>query len=465
MGVRGPAPVHELAVDAAHLYLPVGAAWFVASRAGWEPLGFDALITALTAVHFHFAGLAAPAIAGQVGRLLVAPGPAYRLGAGLVALTPLLVALGILGSPVLEVAMASLLAAGVVLVAGVVLFQVAPHHGHAGRALAASQLVSLYTMGLAVRFAWGEFSGVPALGIAEMITSHGRLNALGFALPSLALLAWLAPPREAWPDAIPLPALRAGLRVGPGWYAAAGWAAPAGTPGPTGLLPSLADFLGREFPGTEVDPDLARYYEDPSSLDLVVRPRWAPGFRLAGWLVETLAARVGQLVLPGGTETRRITHALIPLARPVPGLEDAVGSYRAYESGGPMFVAIYGTHQDATSTYMDVALPLPGGTLHSVLRGEPLPGEPPGLRLSSTRGPDRPAGHEGLWWRLGPLVLRLPLHEELEAWPARAPGATATAGFGGGLDAVMLARHRFRVLGIPCLRLEYELLPARPADA
>ena len=41
---------------AAFLFLPVGAAWAVADRLGWQPMGFQATIVLLTAVHFHYAG-------------------------------------------------------------------------------------------------------------------------------------------------------------------------------------------------------------------------------------------------------------------------------------------------------------------------------------------------------------------------------------------------------------------------
>jgi hypothetical protein len=49
-GVR---PAEELPFNAGALYLPVGGFWLVASRGGAEPLGFEGIIVALTAVHFH----------------------------------------------------------------------------------------------------------------------------------------------------------------------------------------------------------------------------------------------------------------------------------------------------------------------------------------------------------------------------------------------------------------------------
>jgi hypothetical protein len=54
------------------LYLPIGGAWLVASRLGIQPLGFGDTIVLLTAVHFHFAGFAAPVLAGLAGRTVAA---------------------------------------------------------------------------------------------------------------------------------------------------------------------------------------------------------------------------------------------------------------------------------------------------------------------------------------------------------------------------------------------------------
>lgn len=457
---RGPTPVHELAVDAGHLYLPVGAAWLAASRAGLEPLGFDAVITALTAAHFHFAGLAAPAIAGQVGRLLDEPPAAFRVGALLVAVTPILVAVGILGSPILEVSTACLLALGVTLVAGVVAWRVVPRHGPAGWLLGAAQLVSLWTMALAVRYALGEFRGDEALGIAAMIRWHGLPNALAFATPSLVALAWLAPRRA--PDAaqVPFPTTSSRGWVGTDWFDRAGLVAP--TAGPRGLVSSLDAMVGHEFPGVCFAEPLRRYYEDSEALDLVCRPRWRPMFATPGRLYAALMTRLGQLVLPVGAAPRRITHRLVPLA-PGPhaaGLDQPVGSVRAYASGDPMFLAVYGQHRDATTRYMNIHLPLPSGALHSVLRGRPLADPPGGLRLTSRREAGRDRGHEGLWLRLGPLALRLPLHEELDAWPGDTPGLEAAVGFAAAPGAAMVARHRFWLFGVRCLDLQYVLVPA-----
>jgi hypothetical protein len=127
-----------------------------------------------------------------------------------------------------------------------------------------------------------------------------------------------------------------------------------------------------------------------------------------------------------------------------------------------MFSACYITHQDRGTCYMNITLPLPGGALHSVLRGTPPegPGALGPVRLS-TEPSGREGGHEGIWLRLGPFPVRVPLHETVVAWPASASREETGFDFEGDPGAVMVARQRFPLLGIVCLELQYVLVPAR----
>lgn len=61
-------PFDKLCGDVAFIFLGVGGAWVFAERGGARPLAFDSAIVALTAVHFHFAGLLLPLFAGLTVR-------------------------------------------------------------------------------------------------------------------------------------------------------------------------------------------------------------------------------------------------------------------------------------------------------------------------------------------------------------------------------------------------------------
>jgi hypothetical protein len=190
--------VHELALDAGMLYLPVGAVWLLASRAGVELLGFREPIVTFTAAHFHYAGFAAPVIVGLLGRSLGEPsrGLLYRGAAGVVILGIPLVAAGIQFSRSIELPAALLLSAGmfgaaVLLVrTGLGALLSGPGAARLGGLLRVLGGLSLvFSMFLAVLFASTgsatRGSTEPLIPHADMANLHGIANALGFSLLSL----------------------------------------------------------------------------------------------------------------------------------------------------------------------------------------------------------------------------------------------------------------------------------------
>jgi hypothetical protein len=175
-------------------YLPVGGAWLIAARLRLNPLGFGDTIVLLTAAHFHFAGFAAPLLAGRTGHQLAQTRPAL-LGlfrppaAGLVLGVPL-VAAGITLSRPLELAAVLLLAASMVGLATLVLLAIVPasRPWHAGALLAISALAVLASMLLACAYAAGPWLGMTIITIPQMVLLHGWANGLGFAV--CGLLGW-----------------------------------------------------------------------------------------------------------------------------------------------------------------------------------------------------------------------------------------------------------------------------------
>lgn len=194
-----PLTAARLCVDAGALFLAVGGAWTFADRLGYQPLGFAVVIVALTAVHFHYAGLLLPLLTGLAaersgGRaaavtvvLVVAGVPAVAFG-----ITATQLALG----PWIETAAAWLMAAGGTLSALLHLRLAAdpgaPRPGRPVRALWAVAGASLLA-GMVLAALYGSRTLLPTawlrwLDVGWMQVSHGVVNALGFGLAGVT--AW-----------------------------------------------------------------------------------------------------------------------------------------------------------------------------------------------------------------------------------------------------------------------------------
>jgi hypothetical protein len=166
--------------------VPIGAGWLVLSRFGATPLGFEEPIVLLTAVHFHYAAFSALVLVGLSGRYVRSDRTYRTIVAGTVAGTPLLAA-GITFSPVLELAGALTLCLSLWTWSALCLKEIVPRASTplARAMLTVSSLAVVPSMGLALLYAWGEWSGAPIVALSQVARVHGPLNALGFVLCGL----------------------------------------------------------------------------------------------------------------------------------------------------------------------------------------------------------------------------------------------------------------------------------------
>jgi hypothetical protein len=186
----------ETCLALAPLYLPIGAAWLFAARLGIEPLGFTEPVISLTAVHFHYAGFAAPILCGLAGyhqkeAMRNWRQSMFRVIAIIVILGPAFVAAGLTLSYQVEALAGVVLAFGYTGVALIMLWHVMTHaNGVFARVfLGISSLTAIVTMFLAAGFALRETGLFPSLTIPQMVTVHGWGNAIGFVL--CGLLGWV----------------------------------------------------------------------------------------------------------------------------------------------------------------------------------------------------------------------------------------------------------------------------------
>lgn len=187
--------LHLLGADVALLYSAVGGAWVLADRGGFAPMGFDPLIVALTAVHFHYAGLLLPLIAGLAQQQMWMSRLAARAVVGAVLGVPM-VAIGITATqrawnPGIEAAAGSAMAlAGMAVAVLHVRLALEGKWPLPTRALLGVAGVALFFgMVLAALYASRAFvRPVDWLDLPHMQAVHGITNAVGFAL--CAVLGW-----------------------------------------------------------------------------------------------------------------------------------------------------------------------------------------------------------------------------------------------------------------------------------
>jgi hypothetical protein len=163
------------------------------SRLGVQPIGFGDTIVLLTAVHFHFAGFAAPILAGLAGRRLSTSKPlitTYRFAVlGVIVGTPL-VAAGITFSPLLALTGAVVISLGLVLLALLTVVWVIPSLKSLAPKilLLVSSISTVPAMTLACLYAYSIVFKKLIVDIPQMAMTHGVINAFGFAL--CGLLGW-----------------------------------------------------------------------------------------------------------------------------------------------------------------------------------------------------------------------------------------------------------------------------------
>ncbi|HEX5947902.1 MAG TPA: YndJ family transporter [Acidimicrobiales bacterium] len=194
-------------------YLSVGGAFLVASRFDQRPFDLSSDIVRLTSVHFHYAGfgLTVLAAAGLASVDWLASAVSLVTGCVAAMVSPPVVALGFLfDSGVGQVGGAL----GMTVAAWAVAFGTfllatsssalsppadAPASASSRRAdlerkvgrslLVASALSPIIPMVLAVQWALAQHTGMPALSIDAMASTHGVLNAIGFV--AAGLVGWL----------------------------------------------------------------------------------------------------------------------------------------------------------------------------------------------------------------------------------------------------------------------------------
>lgn len=175
----------DLGLTAGLGLIVVGGGWLLLSRLGIRPQEFSHAIVLLTAVHFHYAGFALPILAALAAESR--PSGAATAGVYLTAFGVPLTGVGISLSPPIEIVAVAAVVFGCGLVAGVQLRSAFDRRDPTALTLLAVSSMSLAAaMVPALLYGWGEWTGRQTWTLPQMISSHGMLNAFGFAFCGLA---------------------------------------------------------------------------------------------------------------------------------------------------------------------------------------------------------------------------------------------------------------------------------------
>lgn len=245
---------------------------------------------------------------------------------------------------------------------------------------------------------------------------------------------------------IPFATAFAGRKVGADWAERNGVA---GEP-VVGEIDDFDVFAREDFAAGDVHTEIRRFYERTAEYDMAYTVRWHRGFRVGAWLAAFLTTRHEQLNLPGRTseDRRRLASSLARVPEDVDPRDSVVWTRTDPEGGEAVFVAIYATHDHDGVTYANVAVPLPGCNLSTVLRPEAIEGAAEGTGVAfTTDGP----GDGGLYLvtPLGPLDV--PMSQSFRVWPAGAAGAPESPV----ADADLVATHEMWLAGRQFLTITY----------
>ncbi|MDL5363341.1 hypothetical protein [Halalkalicoccus sp. NIPERK01] len=213
-------------------------------------------------------------------------------------------------------------------------------------------------------------------------------------------------------------------------------------------MASLESYARPGFDPEVVHPDVRALYEQTAAFEMTVTATWHFPYSLGARVASRWTSRIEQLNLPGpGGDAKRVSSELFALAEPAastdPRDEPRVWVRTDDDTGEGVFVAIYASYVEDDERFVNIAVPLPGANLATVLR---LDHYGDGVALTT----DCPDG--GLYLHTGVGAFRLPASQRFRVSPAH---RDTPADDGDRNEAAVLADQRIYVLGLPLVTVRY----------
>jgi hypothetical protein len=244
---------------------------------------------------------------------------------------------------------------------------------------------------------------------------------------------------------------------------------------PAGEMDDMAAYAregsASSFDPERVDPDVRSFYEQTGQWAMAYRVRWHPGFRLGASAAARVTSRIEQLNLPGPGD--RTVHGLRSRFARVRSGVDPREDVRAWvrtdpETGEAVFVALYGSHESDGERFVNIAAPLPGANLSTVLRIDHLDvadRTATGVELTTGSSGETASrqDHPGLYLNTPAGAFALPMQQRFRVWPVGAAevpeGSQSEAPEAIDSRARLVATHEMWVAGRQFLTITYAMWP------
>lgn len=374
---RGFVNTAEMMIDIGLIYIVMGGLWFLAFHLQVNT-GFSPIITWLTAIHFHYSAFLLCITVGLIGRLHMTR--YYKFCCAVIAAGPMLVAVGITFSRVVEIISVSLYVVAIFSIS----FMKWPLP-HVQRLFIRLAFLTLcITIIWSFLYAYSNLTGTNLVDIPDMLGFHGLLNCLGFGIAIVIGWSLFVPPSKHYGFAFPVSKIRG--RFSPTNKTA------------RGLVDDMASYVNKE----EIPELVSEFYERTTQFELKASVQWATWFKPFAFVYQFISRKMGQLNLPISSKTIVMDGEIWQVDPQNDGREKPRIWQRSI-NGDPVFNAIYSKHHVASNTYMNIALPLPFSSMHAILQ---LSAKEQVLYLTSDG-----QGDAGTYLAIGSYIFKLPLHE------------------------------------------------------
>ncbi|MGP4108762.1 YndJ family protein [Virgibacillus sp. L01] len=417
---RGFIHLEEFLIDIGLIYIAIGGAWFVAYEANIDT-GFSPIMTWLTGIHFHYSAFLLPIFTGLLGRLYKSP--LYKLIGIVVIVSPIIVALGITFSTLLELLSVIIYIVGIY---SLIYISFKASINWLNRA-------SFAALGVAIIFslvyAFGNVTGLYTVTINFMLLFHGITNTIMFA--AAGIIGWYVqlPSTRAQRLNFPVSRIRGKGAIGEDILAGI-----TDSNAYKGLVDDMSVYEG-DINMDILSPAIIDFYENTNQYRLIAEVKWRVWFKPFAAVYRLISRYVGQINLPFSSKKVEMNGNIFSVKDEDDGRNEVRAWIRKINEE-TTFVALYSTHKEQDQSYMNIALPLPFAAMIGMLE---LNQDEEALQLSSANK----ANNSGIYLAFGKYLFRLPIEEKFYVEEAE--------------KGNLRAQHNMWIFSLPFLKINYDI--------